>query len=80
MRRVMAGQQSLSNFYESVKFDNPALAAEMYNDVATVAMYGISADATGGQEAADRLREQARDLPEIQRRVLEYALEDLGFT
>lgn len=75
------GQQSLSNFYESVKFSNPRTAALMHSDIVTVAMHGLAAskseDAT---EAADRLRRQALDLPEILSRVLANALSDLGYS
>jgi len=73
------GQKSLANFYTSVKFDNPRMAALIHNDVMTVAMYALAADNTYAQDAADRLREKALDLPEIQKRVLDNALTDLGY-
>jgi hypothetical protein len=74
-----AGQNSLSNFYLSVKFSNPTVAALMAPDIETVAIYSLGADKSGGEAAARRLEEKARDLPEIQRRVLHSALSDLGY-
>lgn len=72
-------QQSLNNFYQSVKFQNPRLAEDIYPDVMEVAMGGLVADKTSAQGAAERLRRKALDLPEIQKRVLDMALTDLGF-
>jgi hypothetical protein len=75
------GQQSLSNFYESVKFSSPRMATLMHGDIMIVAMHGLSAEKSeDAQEAADRLRRRAFDLPEIHRRVLENALTDLGYS
>lgn len=79
MSRSMPGQQSLHNFYESMKFSYPYLAESMREDIMVVAMYAIAADKTPGQPAADRLRRQALDLPEIHKRVLDFALTDLGY-
>lgn len=73
------GQRSLNNFYQSVKFQSPNLAEDMYHDVMAVALYGLVADKSPAQGAADRLRQKALDLPEIQKRVLDMALTDLGF-
>lgn len=77
-----AGQQSLRNFYESVKFSNPLMATLMHDDIMIVAMHGLAADnkSEHANEAADRLRREAFDLPEILRRVLENALSDLGYS
>ena len=74
------GQTSLNNFYRSVQFSSPAMAELMTDDVAMVALHALSADNTGGQKAAERLRRQAFDLPEIHRRVLDNALTELGYT
>lgn len=71
---------SLTNFFLSVKFRDPQLAERMADDVALVALHGLSADKTVGQQAADRLRHLSRDLPEILRRILEGALHDLGYS
>lgn len=76
----MLGQQSLNNFYQSVKFSNPRLAALMSDDILTVALYAVGADKAPAQEAADRLRQRSLDLPEVLRRVLENALTDLGYS
>lgn len=73
------GQRSLSNFYESVKFMSPTLAADIHDDVMLVAMYGIAADNSPAKEAAERLRRVAWDMPVIHARVLDSALEELGF-
>lgn len=77
---MTVGQRSLNNFYRSVQFDNPRLAVLMSEDIVVVALHGLSADSSAGQESADRLRRVAIDLPEIQRRVLENALTDLGYS
>lgn len=73
------GQMSLSNFYVSVHFDNPVMAERMHEDIMMVVLYAIVADKTHGQAAADRLRQQALDLPEIHKRMLDTTLMDLGY-
>lgn len=73
------GQRSLNNFYQSVKFQSPNLAEDIYHDVVEVALYGLAADKSPAQGAAARLRQKALDLPEIHKRILEQALADLGF-
>lgn len=74
-----AAQQSLSNFYESVKFSNPRTAALMHADILTVALFSLAKDKTPGVRAAYNLRVTAFDLPPVLQRVLEGALTDLGF-
>lgn len=75
------GQISLNNFYRSVMFTHPTVATLMSEDVIQVALYGMSSDKSGGKKAAERLRETAlrHNLPEIQRRVLDTALTELGY-
>lgn len=75
----MRGQQSLNNFYQSVLFSNPSLAADICEDVQTVSMYGLTQDKAPAKEAADRLRRAAFNMPVIHARVLDTALADLGF-
>lgn len=75
----MIGQNSLNNFYQSVQFSNPLTAALMADDVFVVAINALGADKSGGQAAANRLREKSTDLPEVLKRVLETALTDLGY-
>lgn len=74
------GQRSLENFYRSVKFSNPILAELMADNVEIVALHGLGADKSGGQEAAERLRRQADQLPQIYRQVLAGALTELGYS
>jgi len=78
----VTGQNSLNNFYQSVKFTNPRLAVLMTDDIIQVALGGLAADKTDGQAAADRLRQIAleHNLPEVHRRVLENALTGLGYS
>lgn len=76
---MMPGQQSLTNFYVSVQFQNPAMAQLMANDIRTVALYSLSADHEPGYEAVRRLRSQALTLSAVQARVLDHALSDLGY-
>jgi hypothetical protein len=73
------GQQSLSNFYASVKFSHPMTAALMHADILSVGIFALAQDKTPANEAAENLRRRAEDLPEIHRRVLENALTELGF-
>lgn len=74
-----AAQQSLRNFYASVKFSNPRTAALMHADVLKVAIFALGQDKSPAQESANNLRNLSRDLPEIHKRVLENALQGLGF-
>lgn len=77
----MVGQQSLNNFYESVKFSNPMTAALMHADVLQVGIFALAQDKTPALKAAESLRLTARerDLPEVLCRMLENALTELGF-
>lgn len=78
---LLAAQQSLSNFYQSVRHHNETTAALMHGDVMIVAMHALAADkSTRAQEAADRLRQRSQDLPEAILRVLESALTGLGYS
>ena len=79
MHRIMAGQRSLNNFYQSVQFTHPALADALSDDIQAVAIHALAADKSPGQVSADRLRRMTHDLPEIHRRVLENALTELGY-
>lgn len=76
---VLPGQRSLTNFYVSVQFQNPAMAQLMSDDIRTVALYSLVADQEPGYEAVRRLRSQALSLPPVQARVLDHALTDLGY-
>lgn len=78
--KFMVGQNSLNNFYQSVKFSDPRLAVEMSDDVIAVALHALSADKSAGQDSANSLRERSRNQPELLRRVLENALTELGYS
>jgi len=74
-------QQSLLNFLESVRFQDPELADLMAPHISTVALYGLSADKSGGQDSADRLRRGTRMfLPEVFNRVLNATLDEMGYS
>jgi hypothetical protein len=76
----LPGMQSLANFYDSVHFMNPRLAETIGPDVMRVQMDSLSAEPSDiGKNAADNLRRVAFDLPVIQAKVLENALEELGY-
>lgn len=77
---TLAGQISLNNFYRSVQFSYPLLAEQMTIDIGHVALQSLGGDKRPGQEAADRLRRKAFDLPEVHRRVLDNALTELGYS
>jgi hypothetical protein len=72
-------QQMLSNFFDSVAFSHPFTAELMVDDIMEVAVWGLSSDSSPAQGAADRLRQQAQNLPEIHRRMLDNTLIQLGY-
>lgn len=80
MHYPLAAQQSLTNFYQSVQYSNPPLAMIMADDIRTVALYGLGGDRTQAYEAVVRLRDRAQVLPPVMPRVLDHALEDLGYS
>lgn len=67
------------NFYESVKFRSPALAADIREDVILVGLGALCEDKSQVQDAVDRLRRAAFDMPVILARVLDSTLEELGY-
>lgn len=77
---TLPSQQALANFFDSVRFHDPALASEMADDIQVVAIWGLGADKSGGQAAADRLREATRSLPTVFNMVLGHVLADLGYS
>lgn len=80
MTYPLAAQQSLTNFYESVQHRNPALAMVMSDDIRTVALYGLAGDREQAYDAVIRLRDRADSLPVVFSRILDHALEDLGYS
>jgi hypothetical protein len=76
----LAAQQSLTNFYVSVQFSSPAVAQMMADDIRTVALYGIGGDRQKAYPAVVRLQQRTLALPPVMMRVLERALEDLGYS
>lgn len=76
----LAAQKSLENFYVSVQFSNPAIGAMMADDIRTVALYGIGGDRRQAYSAVSRLQERAHSLPPVFERILQHALEDLGYS
>jgi|1185.fasta_scaffold56939_3 hypothetical protein len=74
------GQVSLNNFYQSVRFSDPLLACLMSEDIVSVALNSLALDHTSGQDAANRLRAKACDLPILMCIVLDNALTDLGYS
>jgi hypothetical protein len=75
----MTGQRSLINFYQSVRFQNPALADQIHEDVILVGIGSLCEDKSQVQDCVERLRDVAFDLPVIFARVLDGALEEMGF-
>jgi hypothetical protein len=80
MNYPLAAQQSLTNFYQSVEHRNPALALIMSDDIRTVALYGLAGDRTRAYDAVIRLRDRADTLPIPFPRMLDRALEELGYS
>lgn len=80
MQYPLAAQQSLTNFFESVTYTNPPLATIMADDIRTVALYGLGGDRVKAYDAVVRLQDRAQVLPPVMPRVLNHALEDLGYS
>lgn len=74
-----AAQESLSNFYKSVKIASPRTAALMHTDIVRVAIFSTAQDPKPAQESAENLRQLAQELPRPLQGVLANALEGLGF-
>lgn len=77
---TLPSQVALENFYYSVGYHNAQVAIAMVPDIETVALWALGADKSGGQAAADRLREATRPLPEVFNRVLDGVLADMGYS
>lgn len=77
---LIAAQQSLTNFYVSVQFQNPAMALRMSDDIRTAALYALSHDKSPGYEAVRNLQSLAQGLPAVHAKILDLALEDLGYS
>lgn len=75
----MIDQATLNYFYQTLKITYPRTAELMHTDIQTVAIFARGQDKTPANEAVDRLRMTARDLPEMHKRVLESALTELGY-
>jgi hypothetical protein len=80
IRYPLAAQQSLTNFYESVEYSNPAMALLMSDHIRQIALYGLGGNRTNAYEAVIRVRDLAQGLPPVFPRVLDHALEDLGYS
>lgn len=76
---VLALQQPLANFYESVQWSNPALAQMINNDIRTVALYGLAGHREKAYPAVIQLRSRAQVLSPAMIRILDHALEGLGY-
>lgn len=77
---MMKGQQSLTNFYTSVQFQNPALAHLMSNDIRTIALYALGGDREMAYPAIQRVRNQAQGLPVVFGMIFDRTVEDLGYS
>lgn len=71
--------ESLNNFYQNLKCTHPRTAELMHTDIQTVAIFAVGQNKTPANEAVDRLRMMARDLPEIHKQSLDSALTELGY-
>lgn len=77
---TLPSQQMLTDFYYSVEFHDPNLAEQILPDCHTVALWGLSADKSGGQDAANRLREATRSMPVVFAMVLNNTLREMGYS
>jgi hypothetical protein len=77
---TLPSQVGLENFYYSVGHHDAALAMSMVDDIQVVALWALGADKSGGQAAANRLREATRALPVVFGRVLDGVLADMGYS
>lgn len=77
---MLPSQQALANFYYSVEFHDARLADEILPDCHTVSLWALGADKSGGQDAANRLREATRPLPVVFGKMLDATLTDMGYS
>lgn len=78
---TIPSQQSLANFHQSVHLQDPELAELMTPHIQLVALWGLGADKSGGQDSADRLRMGTRMfLPEAFSKVLNATLDEMGYS
>lgn len=79
---MLPGQQPLTNFYENLQFSNPAMAQRMSNDIRKVVVYSMAPSLAENHELYNtihRLRRLAMGLSAVQARMLDHALEELGY-
>lgn len=74
-----AAQKSLENFYVSVQFQNPAMALLMSDDIRTIALYGLTGNRRPAYPSVINVRRLAQGLPAVHAKILDHALEDLGY-
>lgn len=80
MTDVIVGLHSLNTVLQGVEFTNPALADTLRADIEIVSLYSATTiDKAPAQGAAGRLRQAALELAPVHARVLNDALDDLGF-
>lgn len=78
---ILPTQQSLLDFYESVKFHDPELAELMLPHIQIVALWALGSDTSGGQDSADRLRQGTRlFLPEVFNKIINHTLDEMGYS
>ena len=76
---MLAAHQSLRNFYISLKWSDPILAAIISEDILEVSLCALYDDKRVGQPAANRLRARTNDVPEALGRILNNALTEMGY-
>lgn len=74
------GFSTLENFYESLKWSNPAMALLMHADLMAVAVGGMSGNRDSAYSAVMRLRDRAQGLSVPLAKILDHALSDLGYS
>lgn len=80
MRYPLAEKLPLENFLRSVEQRNPAMAMIMSDDIRQVALWGLAGDYTKAYESVHRLRKQAMSMSGQYYRMLDLALEELGYS
>jgi len=78
---MITGITVFDNFYESLRWSNPAMLALMHDDLKHVALGGISGNRELHYSAVIRLRERAQSLPTPMAKILDHILTvDLGYS
>lgn len=73
------GFRTLNNFYEGVQFTSPALGYALHPYLMTIAICALRGNRESAYASIERARDLAQGLSYAQSKLLDSALEDLGY-